>query len=356
MNLTIEKSITGCLLGTAIGDALGLCCEGLSKKRLKKMYPDMNKYHFFFNKGMISDDTEHTCMVAQAILDANGDPEEFQASLSGKFRFWLLGLPAGIGMATLKAILKLWAGFPPGKSAIFSAGNGPAMRSAIIGVYFADEPGLMHKFVSISTRITHSDPKAEFGALAVALAASLAAKNKQVDPDNYLTELLKILPEGAEEFIVLLRNAIESVKNQQTTEDYVAAMGLEKGITGYIYHTVPPVIHCWLNNQNNYKEGIKQIINCGGDTDTTAAILGGIIGASTGTEGIPEEWLRGLFEWPRSVKWMEELGFKLAKSKDNRVGIISKSLEIPVIGIFLRNIFFMIIVLLHGFRRLLPPY
>jgi ADP-ribosyl-[dinitrogen reductase] hydrolase len=356
MNFTKEKTITGSLLGTAIGDALGLCCEGLSRKRLKKMYPDMSKYHFFFNKGMISDDTEHTCMVAQALLDANDDEEEFARLLAWKFRFWLLGLPAGIGMATLKAIVKLWFGFPPSRSGIFSAGNGPAMRSAIIGVYYADEPALMQKFVEKSTILTHSDPKALYGALAVAVAARMASENTEVYPGDYLKELTKVLPEQAAEFIEIIGKVVNSIYNEQTTAGYAAAMGLEKGITGYMYHTVPLVIHCWLRNGNNYRSAIQEIIYCGGDTDTTAAILGGITGASAGKEGIPPEWLSGLFEWPRSAWWIEELGYKLAKAKDKRVGTISQSLEITVAGIFLRNIFFMLIVLLHGFRRLLPPY
>ena len=54
---------------------------------------------------MISDDTEHTLFVAQALLAHPNDPAAFQRCLAWKLRLWLLGLPAGIGFATLRSIL-----------------------------------------------------------------------------------------------------------------------------------------------------------------------------------------------------------------------------------------------------------
>ena len=103
-----QNAIIYSLIGTAIGDALGLPAEGISSKRIPKLFPDLERYHFIFGKGMISDDTEHTCMVAQAMIAANGNPNVFQKVMGWKLRFWLLGLPAGVGLATLRAIIKLW--------------------------------------------------------------------------------------------------------------------------------------------------------------------------------------------------------------------------------------------------------
>jgi ADP-ribosylglycohydrolase len=57
---------------------------------------------------MVSDDTEHTCMMAQSLIVSSGEVSTFTIDLAWRFRFWLLGLRAGIGYATLKAILKLW--------------------------------------------------------------------------------------------------------------------------------------------------------------------------------------------------------------------------------------------------------
>jgi ADP-ribosylglycohydrolase len=59
-----------------------------------------------------------------------------------------------------------------------SAGNGPAMRSAILGVAFSESDPLLVMHVSASSAITHSDPRAQFGALAVALAARSAMRGE----------------------------------------------------------------------------------------------------------------------------------------------------------------------------------
>ncbi len=59
--LTLPEAATGCLLGTAVGDALGLAAEGLSRKRQQAIFPELDSYHFFFGKGFCSDDTEHAC-------------------------------------------------------------------------------------------------------------------------------------------------------------------------------------------------------------------------------------------------------------------------------------------------------
>jgi ADP-ribosyl-[dinitrogen reductase] hydrolase len=104
MVLKKDDAIIGCLLGTAVGDALGLCCEGISKSRQRRIYPDMNRYHLFFGRGMVSDDTEHACMVAQALIVSAGDVQIFTHNLAWRSRWWLLGLPAGIGYATLTGL------------------------------------------------------------------------------------------------------------------------------------------------------------------------------------------------------------------------------------------------------------
>lgn len=118
------------LLGTAVGDSLGLPAEGLSARRIKRRWPGPWRHRFVCGQGMVSDDTEHTVFVAQCLAESPDDSEDFQRKLAWKLRLWLFCLPAGIGFATLRAILKLWLGFPPSRSGVFSAGNGPAMRSA----------------------------------------------------------------------------------------------------------------------------------------------------------------------------------------------------------------------------------
>jgi ADP-ribosylglycohydrolase len=337
-----------------VGDALGLCFENLPPRR-HGIFGAPDAYHFFFGKGMVSDDTEHACMLAQSLIASAGDPETFARELAWKFRFWLLGLPAGIGYATLRSVLKLWLGFSAKKSGVFSAGNGPAMRIPLIGVCYGFDDNKMRELVRCATRITHTDPKAEFGALSVALAAYMASQDPPVFPQIYYERLKDILSgEGSGEFLERIKQAVISAEKGQSTASFVSEIALEKGIGGYMYHTVPPVIHCWLTHQDDFETGVKEIIRCGGDTDTTAAILGAIIGASVGTDRIPGQWLDGLWEWPRTKEWMIRLGNQLADVCES--GSPQHPISLPFWGIALRNLVFILIVLLHGLRRLFPPY
>ncbi len=354
--MTKEASIIGCLLGTAVGDALGLACEGLSKQRQHAMFPNIERYHFFWGKGMVSDDTEHTCMVAQSLLVSAGDTENFVTSLAWRFRGWLLGLPAGVGFATLRAILKLWIGFSGRHSGVFSAGNGPAMRSALLGVCYGGSPEKLHELVRASTRMTHTDPKAEFGALSVAVAAFMASTSagNAVSPHEYVRALQSNHHCHQQEFSELLGKTLESLTYGQTTEDFAKEIGCQNGVSGYMYHTLPIVLHAWLSHQHDFRAAVREVIRCGGDTDTTAAIVGAIIGAGVGKQGIPEEWLRDLWEWPRTVGWMERLGHRLAEApaKDRP----QTALSLPICGLLVRNLIFLVLVLGHGIRRGFPPY
>lgn len=356
-NTTREDSIVGCLLGTAVGDALGLPYEALSKRRQRRLYSAVDRHRFLFRRGMVSDDTEHTCMVAQALIVSAGEEQAYARSLAWRLRLWLLGLPAGVGVATLRALTKLWLGFPPERSGVFSAGNGPAMKSAILGASFGHDRWKCRQLVRMTARMTHADPKAEFGALAVALAAHLAGSSSHptCSPQVYGKALQDLLGAGvAEGFLALIEKAARSAAAGQPTEDFAAELGLERGVSGYVYHTVPVALHCWFRHPTDYRAAVVEAIRCGGDTDTVAAIVGGIVGARVGKSGIPKEWLEGLWEWPRTVAWMESLARRLAavSSEDNP----QEALSVAWPGVLVRNVFFLLVVFLHGLRRLLPPY
>ena len=165
--------ILGCLLGGAVGDAIGLPHEGLTRRRIAlRLGSGPIEHALIFRRGMLSDDTEHACMTAQAMLRAPDDPDAFMRSLAWRLRLWLLGLPAAIGLGTLRALIRLWLGWPPTRSGVGSAGNGPAMRAAILGACLGHDPERLRSYVERSTRMTHSDPRALAGALAIAGAAA----------------------------------------------------------------------------------------------------------------------------------------------------------------------------------------
>lgn len=360
----------GLLLGGAIGDALGLPGEGLSPARQRKLWPGGLRHSFVFGRGMISDDTEHAFMTAQALLKAGGDVQQFRRSLAWKLRWWFVALPAGVGLATARACARLWLGVSPEHSGVNSAGNGPAMRSAIIGAVFATDAERRREFVRASTRLTHLDPRAETAALAVAEAAAWIVRGSRGDeapiqfgirnselgvfpePTHvgcYREELRCLRVADDPEWLAACGQIETSLRQGDSVEAFAAALGLTKGVTGYAYHTVPAALYAWLRHRGDFGEALEDAIRCGGDTDTVAAIAGALAGCDVGMDGIPTGWRDRLTDWPRSPKLLSQLAAELAKPAGRPARWCWP-------GVLPRNLFFLVVVLFHGLRRLLPPY
>lgn len=353
-----EDSLSGCLLGTAVGDALGLPCEALTPEKQRRYFGAIEGHRLFFGCGLYSDDTEHTIMVAQALIVSGGDVAAFEDSLARQLRVWILLIPGGVGLATLKACWKLVLGTGPERSGVFSAGNGPAMRSAIIGAFAGAANLPDEQLVALnraSARLTHTDPKAECGALAVALAARFAASENDMSPEaffGYFKDKFSLQGAEADELRALMEKSRETRDKEQSTAEFCAAQGWTRGASGYVYHTVPAALHAWLKHPENFRDGVLEVIRCGGDTDSTAAIVGGLIGAHVGAKNIPQDWRSGLLEWPRGTAWLEKLAARL--NEVSRTQIPQSSMETFWPGVLMRNLFFLIVVLGHGLRRMLP--
>lgn len=306
----LDSAVKGCLVGTAVGDALGLPFEGLRQTRVLRMLGSGPlRHHFLLGRGMVSDDTEQTLMVVQSLIEAADDVGRFRSAFARRLRVWFLLVPAGIGLATIRACLRLLMGVPPTRSGVPSAGNGAAMRSAIIGAWYRNDPDCLRAFVEASTLVTHTDARAREGAIAVALAAAAAARGEE---PNVAAEL--------------------------RDPAWTAHQPRGNGVSGYVVETVKVALECAKTHPTDYRAAVEMAIRRGGDTDTVAAIVGGIVGARVGVEGIPTEWRARMAEWPRTLDWMQRLG------------------PYPMVMIPLRNLLFLAVVLTHGFRRLLPPY
>lgn len=352
--MNLRRSIAGTILGTAVGDAIGLPREGLSPARAKRLFGEPPLRHrFLLGRGMISDDTEHTCMLAQALLASGGDRARFVRSLGWRMRLWLLGLPAGVGLGTARAIAKMWLGFGD-RSGVRSAGNGPAMRVALLGVCFADDREQLLEFAIAQAGLTHTDPRGVQGAVVIALAAAHAARGIPADRTAIFDDLRHVVTDT--ELIERLEIADSYLDEDRSASEFAAALGLERGVSGYANSTVPICIFCWMKWPDDFRRAVEEVICLGGDSDTTAAIVGALVGASVGEAGIPAEWLYGVCEWPRSISWMRGLGERLAEQVESDFSqqANAKPLFWPALAI--RNLLFLIVVLLHGFRRLLPPY
>jgi len=336
--MDLEKSIYGSMMGTALGDSIGLPFEALSRQKIEKKNPKFLSQSLFFGKGMFSDDTEQTVAVAQTLIESYDDLELFQKGMRKRLQLWLLALPSGLGFATMKAISK---SFFVRDAGVFSAGNAPAMRSALLGLCFGDDTQKLQSFVHANTLLTHTDPKAYYGALAVAKATYLSSLNQQ---DKFFIEMKTLIEDR--EFRAILQSVEENLSI--STTDYALKLGFERGVGGYIYQTLPIALHAWLRNQYNLKNAIRDVILCGGDTDTTGAIVGSIVGANNQTT-LPKEWSEGIIDYPISVKFIEENAKMLTQVIQEQK--TSKAPSTWWLLTLIRNMVFLMIVLVVSITR-----
>jgi ADP-ribosylglycohydrolase len=290
-----------------VGDALGLPYEALSPQRARRILPGPVRPRLVFSRMMVSDDGEHALMTAEALLSRG----VIERELAKRLRRWFLMIPAGIGMATIKACFRLCVGVPPAKSGVASAGNGAAMRAAAVGAFYAENPVQREEAVAKVARVTHTDERAIVGARLIALAAACAATRTE---SQFPTLAAQIAP------------------------DWPLDFSSPKGPTGYVLESVPAALGCWLRHPHDYRAAVTEAIEMGGDTDTVAAIVGGIVALA---DPPPQEWVDALWEPYRGPSYLRRLA---EGTEPSAPGL----LQLP------RNLLFLLVVLIHGFRRLIP--
>ena len=350
-----RDKVRGIILGTAVGDSIGLPAEGISRQRNNRLFRGNWHHRFIARRGMISDDTEHTIFVVQSLLAHSDSSQLFAQRLAWCLKWWLLALPAGAGFATLRSVLKLWVGFSPSKSGVYSAGNGPAMRSAPIGAFFADDLNTMNEFVRASTIITHTDPKALVGASAVAYITGWIIREQLTHRPEKKNFIHTLLSAGTDdEWKGLVYSLSAALDENRDVEKFAELIGQGNGISGYIYHTVSVAAYAWYRYFGDFRKTLGAIFNCGGDTDTAGAIAGALAGAVVGEEGIPPDWRYGIADWPRGRTLLLKISDTLALKSQGTAVTSPVGYFWPMV--IFRNALFLIIVLFHGFRRLLPPY
>lgn len=340
--MDIADRYIGCLIGTAVGDSLLLPAEGLSRATVARRFPGPLRQRLVFGRGMVSDDTEHAFLTTQALLAAGDNADRFAKSLASRLRWWLLTLPGGCGKATAKGLIRSWLGVHPSRSGVQSAGNGPAMRSAIIGLRWADDPDRLKAFVTASTVLTHRDDRALSAALAVALAAAHIARG---DSPEALWRSWRDLSSEPTWFAIV--DLLERHHGVGSTVDAVATeLGCPTYVSGYSHHSVPLALYAWLKHRHDPPACLEAVLRCGGDTDTIGAIAGALLGADGGVAVFPSAWRAGLVDWPLSRGRLAAAGRALADANGRPV-----SWWWPLQPV--RNVLFLVVILLHVVRRLL---
>lgn len=267
------------LLGCAVGDALGVPFE-------KKLSTDpfliqwdgksfLGSEHHKLLPCQYSDDTQMSIMVAESLVTNHGfNPED----LAARYVEWIKsGAARGYGTTTLMAIRNLEAGKHWSESGIAgSMGNGTAMRAAPFGIYFRDDIDALVEVCKIDSAITHASDEAEAGSLAIALATAYAIKG---DTSDLINKIGQHLPDTKVNSAIYSLNAL--LDNRVSPQQALQILGTKADVR----ETVPAALYCFLKF-NNYYDAILTAIKAGGDTDTTAAIVGAMCGAKFGLKGI----------------------------------------------------------------------
>jgi ADP-ribosylglycohydrolase len=171
-----------------------------------------------------------------------------------------------------------------------SFGNGAAMRVAPVGAYFAHDLNLVVEHATLSAIATHCHPEGIAGAIAVAVAAALAWRDREAagttDAKGFLEAVRAHTPGGA------VRDGIErALELSAATTTLDAALTIGNGTRGFAQDTVPFALWSASRSLHSYEDALWETVNGGGDVDTNCAIVGGIVAMRTGAAGVPEEWL-----------------------------------------------------------------
>lgn len=178
-----------------------------------------------------------------------------------------------------------------------SFGNGSAMRIAPLGAYFADDLDRIAYQAELSSATTHCHPEASAGAIAVAVAAGLAWHYKNAhrlpSANEFLAEIVRRTPDSYVQRGI--RRAME-LQEGCLVETAVAALGNGSAVTAP--DTVPFALWAAARHLGSYEEALWTTVSGRGDTDTTCAMVGGIVVMHTGRGDIPAEWLSSREQLP----------------------------------------------------------
>ncbi|HSI86082.1 MAG: ADP-ribosylglycohydrolase family protein [Candidatus Methylacidiphilales bacterium] len=290
---TSHDRLSLCIDGLSVGDAFGEMFFGSPNSArsciAKNQLPPGNWYY--------TDDTE----LALAIVDVLREKGHIdQDMLAERFALRFQAEPDrgyGKGTRIFCEYVNLKVPWRTAHSMAFkqgSMGNGSAMRVAPVGAWFADAvPEVIADEARKSAEITHHHPEGIAGAIAVALATATACQMREQNADKATTgqRIFETLFAHVPQSKVLdgIRTAFALDPN--TADSYQAAKILGNGFAVSCPDTVPYVIWSACRNIDDYCEAILNTLSGGGDTDTTCAMVGGIVAMYAGRESIPPQWL-----------------------------------------------------------------
>jgi ADP-ribosylglycohydrolase len=299
----LKDRFLGCLLGCAVGDALGAPYEGLWPRSIPDAAALLAGFAAFegYPPGQYTDDTQLSVATVQAVLRAGAVvPAEIAHSVARLWRTQSVIGPGGACTRAAHQFLKTgdWSacGAPVGQ-----AGNGTAMRTAVLGLFFLNDPERLPPAVADVCRITHHDPRSVAGGVAVARAAQLLAAGHPATPGPFCAAVADAMTPYEEAFAESVRGLPRLLREGDATALPVLAWsGMtrpefdEPIITPFVVPTVLAALWCLLRQPDSWPGAVSSAIRLGGDVDTLGAIVGALLGARLGLEAIPPHLVAGV--------------------------------------------------------------
>ncbi|MBI5208396.1 MAG: ADP-ribosylglycohydrolase family protein [Elusimicrobia bacterium] len=339
-----ESRLAGALLGTALGDALGLPAERLPAETVARRFGRMDRFHLLGRMGFVSDDTEQAALVAQSLALHPADPGACAGAFRRSLLGWFLRLPWGVGWATVRACLRIALGLR--ESGVASAGNGAAMRAAVVGAFFLDDAPKRRAFGESLARVTHTDARAVEAALFAAEVAALCVEGGPGDDRTAMVRTASRVITNAE-----LAEAVTRATELSATTTAAAKAAEIIGNTGYCVHTAAFAAYCFVRYGGDPLEALARTAGAGGDSDSIGAIVGAWVGALHGDAGLPQDLIGRINDGPFGPTHLRALAKCLA---DLQAGGTAEPPGYSALLALARNLALYPVILGHGFRRLLP--
>jgi ADP-ribosylglycohydrolase len=279
----LEDRFAGCLVGLAIGDALGMPFEGMDSQAILGGRSQVTKFlpGDGLEAGQYTDDTKMMLCIAESIAEhGRVNPED----VARRFVAWFdTGDLRGIGITCHEAITNLKTGSSwreSGHRGQWAAGNGTAMRIAPVGLADWRDMERLREDCWSTSIITHHNPEAVAGATAVAYVVARVATG-DLDGTRLLAEAAEFV--GSSEVAGNLVKAQRLLSSNASTKVALETLGT----SGYVVETVASAFYCFLRTPPDFLTTVSSAVLGGGDTDTTAAVAGAIIGAYNGLHHLP---------------------------------------------------------------------
>jgi ADP-ribosylglycohydrolase len=312
--LTLFDRAAGCLLAGAAGDALGAPVEFIARPAILQRFGPAGIRDYaaaYGGIGKITDDTQMTLFTAEGCLRArhyairHGTDNSMEIIRRAYLR-WLStqtsGAPAGPGNTESWLLQQpaLFARRAPGNTCLSalsrkgaernnSKGCGGIMRVAPCGILHANEPLQAFNLGSQSAKLTHGHPTGYLSAgVLSAIIAGLMAGTSLGQAVDSARDILIVFPEH-EETLQAMNTAIRMVSLGEPPDRAIPVLG-----EGWVAEEALGIsLYCALTAET-LEEGVLMAVNITGDSDSTGAITGDLLGALYGASAIPQRWLEEL--------------------------------------------------------------